>query len=157
MWVSRFSIPFDACGQDVAFDLNLSFEASDDFPGIGVNRNQLRYGFPCFVITIPSGPTRSSNERQRALNSAAGTVFMSATIIKEDFSSHKIWPLFSAAAAPIENCRNVKMNNHRRKLAANVPCIADTPTLPEFWKCRNYRASEIKRTWGSMEIPQKFS
>jgi len=32
-------------------------------------------GLPCFVMTMPSGPTRSSRDRHWALNWAAGTVF----------------------------------------------------------------------------------
>ena len=33
-------------------------------------------GFPCFVMTRPSGPTVSSKERHCALNCAAPIVFM---------------------------------------------------------------------------------
>ncbi|OGK79472.1 MAG: hypothetical protein A2X52_10670 [Candidatus Rokubacteria bacterium GWC2_70_16] len=33
-------------------------------------------GLPCFVMTIPSGVTRSRSARHCALNFAAGTVFM---------------------------------------------------------------------------------
>src|SRR5262249_17935637 len=41
-------------------------------PPRGIN---LATGRPCFVMTMPSGPTRSSNARHCSLNLAAGMVF----------------------------------------------------------------------------------
>src|SRR6266508_1167668 len=44
MCVSRLSIPAQPCGQDVAFDLELPPEQSDQGGGFGPDRNELGHG-----------------------------------------------------------------------------------------------------------------
>src|SRR5262249_12182540 len=55
----------------VSFPLRLPIRLAESPPS-GIN---LATGRPCLVITIPSGPTPSSNARPCALNLAAGMVF----------------------------------------------------------------------------------
>lgn len=69
-------------------------------------------GFPCLVMTIPSGPTRSRRERHCALNFAAGTVFTSVIVRQVRISVHYMSrPAGWAAAiewAPSTPRRNVE-------------------------------------------------
>ncbi|OGK87155.1 MAG: hypothetical protein A2050_08445 [Candidatus Rokubacteria bacterium GWA2_73_35] len=56
------------------FPLRLPMSSPHSMPA-GTSRAT---GRPCFVMTTPSGPTRSSSARHFALNSVAGICFMLA-------------------------------------------------------------------------------
>src|SRR3990167_7017427 len=69
----------------------------------------LATGFPCFVMIMPSGPTRSSRARHCSLNRAAGTLFIKKLYNKpEKLTSQKKWTLFQIRSGFVPDLRNLR-------------------------------------------------
>src|SRR3989442_1543160 len=72
----------------------------------------LATGLPCFVMTIPSGPTRSRSARHWALNMVAGIVFTPASYDRSEFLSSR----HISASVDRLNGRRVVNSSGRRSL-----------------------------------------
>src|SRR5919106_1494425 len=90
----------------------------------------LATGFPCFVMTMPSGSTRSSNAKHCSLNLAAGRVFIQEAYYKAEVpSSHKKWIYFTipSSANPGQrkhhpcSCSGMGLSNNNVQYSLNCP------------------------------------